>query len=505
MLLLLLLTVASLASATTTAQGWSNGNVPGFARSAIFAPGFKNTLAKGAAASWNNQRLCSLRQGVDLYSSGPRAAYRTYGEQVYFWNLYKSGRGNLAAFPGTSNHGSGTALDLAQTRMRAWIDSHGGLGWRKIEAFSEWWHVNYTTPQPYPNPGPLASTPTLRVGSRGACQAPFVRELESRLRFSHPDGTFQASTAGAVKRFEKRHHWKHPDGVATASTWNKLRGTTRGTVTLALTTPRMRGPDVKVVQGLLNARFIELRYKSRVTVDGVYGPQTALRVKLFQRAVHITADGRVGPTTLRKLRTSARAPTLPQPTTTPPKPSTPIQPRVAFTQRSPNHGTRWTGIGAIVVHTTEGFDRDEAPSHVNGLHDLGSFFANPSSQVASHVANDRNGASARFVADNLRAWHVGRHNTYSLGIEQLGFARFTRAQWLHRKAQLDSTAAWIAYWSVKYKIPIRRCTTAANGDLKTHGVCSHGQLDPRNRSDPGAGYPFDYVIARARSLAGSGV
>jgi LAS superfamily LD-carboxypeptidase LdcB len=30
------------------------------------------------------------------------SAYRTYAKQVELWNLYKSGRGNLAALPGSS-------------------------------------------------------------------------------------------------------------------------------------------------------------------------------------------------------------------------------------------------------------------------------------------------------------------------------------------------------------------------------------------------------------------
>lgn len=39
--------------------------------------------------------------------------WRSYDRQVKLYNDYRSGRGNLAAKPGTSNHGKGTAVDMA--------------------------------------------------------------------------------------------------------------------------------------------------------------------------------------------------------------------------------------------------------------------------------------------------------------------------------------------------------------------------------------------------------
>lgn len=37
---------------------------------------------------------------------------RSIATQQHYWNLYQQGRGNLAAWPGTSNHGWGVAVDL---------------------------------------------------------------------------------------------------------------------------------------------------------------------------------------------------------------------------------------------------------------------------------------------------------------------------------------------------------------------------------------------------------
>ncbi|MEA2271692.1 MAG: hypothetical protein QOI98_400 [Solirubrobacteraceae bacterium] len=110
--------------------------------------GIKVFLRKDAAIAWEAMRRISLRgRGVDLYPLGGASAYRTVAQQQYFWDLYQSGRGNLAARPGTSNHGWGNAVDLAAPPMRSAVDALGSsYGWRKVEAPSEWWHVNYVGP-----------------------------------------------------------------------------------------------------------------------------------------------------------------------------------------------------------------------------------------------------------------------------------------------------------------------------------------------------------------------
>ena len=85
-----------------------------------------------------------MMYGVDLYPAGPFSAYRSYAQQLYLYEQYLSGQGNLAAVPGTSSHEYGIALDLADPSMRTVIDEIGSrYGWAKTEASSEWWHVNY--------------------------------------------------------------------------------------------------------------------------------------------------------------------------------------------------------------------------------------------------------------------------------------------------------------------------------------------------------------------------
>jgi peptidoglycan hydrolase-like protein with peptidoglycan-binding domain len=164
-----------------------NGKLPKSALAPI--PG--GELAKDAAAAWNAP---GGPADAGLRPTGSQSSYRTYDEQVALYKLYQEGRGNLAAVPGTSNHGWGVAVDLAETWMRTWMDEHGAaFGWRKTEAFSEWWHVNYDGSKHFP------TFETLKRGSKGKR----VKHFTKRLAFIHrPNGA--AYLKRAPGRYGKR-------------------------------------------------------------------------------------------------------------------------------------------------------------------------------------------------------------------------------------------------------------------------------------------------------------
>lgn len=171
-----------------------------------------------------------------------------------------------------------------------------------------------------------------------------------------------------------------------------------------------------------------------------------------------------------------------------------MAPRPEVTVWSPNQSSRWGRRPVLIVlHTSE------APN-IRGLRDLrelGALFSRRSAQVASHVANDSEGNDARFVADERAAWHAAGWNSISLGIEQVGYASQSRRVWLGRRAQLLNTAEWLAFWSRKYSIPLQR-GQVSGGQVTRRGVVFHSQLNPRTRTDPGAGYPLDVVLEMAR-------
>ncbi|MEZ4445836.1 MAG: DUF2272 domain-containing protein [Polyangiaceae bacterium] len=78
-----------------------------------------------------------------------------------------------------------------------------------------------------------------------------------------------------------------------------------GTRTLKLTSPRMRGDDVRRVQTAVG-----------VPVDGIYGPVTTEAVRAYQQQQGLEADGVVGPKTAAALERTPAATTTTTPTTT---------------------------------------------------------------------------------------------------------------------------------------------------------------------------------------------
>lgn len=177
-------------------------------------------LAVSAAAAWNAP---GGPADAGLKPTGPRSSYRTYAEQEEFWAAYQAG-GNLAARPGTSNHGLGIAVDLASEWMRSWIDEHGAeFGWGKIEAPGEWWHVNYVGGVKFP---------TFRMMKKGA-HGKRVERMTRRLTFIHapggkaflkgPSDKFTKTVEDAVKAFQQTFKLE-VDGIVGPKTAGKING-----------------------------------------------------------------------------------------------------------------------------------------------------------------------------------------------------------------------------------------------------------------------------------------
>lgn len=176
-----------------------------------------------------------------------------------------------------------------------------------------------------------------------------------------------------------------------------------------------------------------------------------------------------------------------------------LRPRIVVRTASPNRSKRSADISLIVLHSTEGKNYPKSTADLKGL---GAWFSNPAAQVSCHVATDGDGQSARYVADEDKAWHCAGYNSASLGIEQVGFAADSRTAWLARRPQLRETARWIASWSRTHKIPIRK-GAVSNGVVTRSGVLRHSDLGPMGggHHDPGSGYPFGLVLLTARYYA----
>lgn len=150
----------------------------------------------------------------------------------------------------------------------------------------------------------------------------------------------------------------------------------------------------------------------------------------------------------------------------------------------------------LAVHTTEGIMRAV---------DLRAWEAWPGS---SHASNDETGVLLTpedgFVPYERAAWTLRAGNSISENIEQCGWARWTRAEWLARPKLLDTTARWLADRSKARGIPIRRLTPQQIRNREP-GILGHADYTyatgDGTHSDPGTGYPWDVVLAGARAYA----
>lgn len=185
-------------------------------------------LRADAAASFARM----LKAGMP--KAGLVVAGRTLAQQRYLYNLWKAGKGNLAAYPNANApHIRGLAFDATRgSKMQRWLVKGGAVmsrsGSEHIQAndygfyrtvVGEAWHFFY-----YPNrdrKGKAAKStgavnPTLRLGSKGAA----VKALQGKLGI-RKDGIFGPKTRQAVIRYQ-RGHGLAADGIVGSKTRSKL-------------------------------------------------------------------------------------------------------------------------------------------------------------------------------------------------------------------------------------------------------------------------------------------
>lgn len=89
-------------------------------------------------------------------------------------------------------------------------------------------------------------------------------------------------------------------------------------------------------------------------------------------------------------------------------------------KKSPNQGPRNSKIQYIVIHTAQGT--------FNGAL---SWLCNPKSKVSSHYLISKEGKIVNLVPIDKKAWHVGKANSMTIGIENEGDC--TKQNWITPK------------------------------------------------------------------------
>lgn len=132
----------------STTVGWENGKQ---VQLTLVDIGNGKKLRAEAAVRYRAMYEAAKRDGVIL---SPNSAFRTMEEQTRLYNLYLSGKGNLAAKPGYSNHQGGRSLDLNTgtgvtgylSKVYRWLFSNAADYGFKNDVKGEPWHWTYYGP-----------------------------------------------------------------------------------------------------------------------------------------------------------------------------------------------------------------------------------------------------------------------------------------------------------------------------------------------------------------------
>ena len=153
-------------------------------------------------------------------------------------------------------------------------------------------------------------------------------------------------------------------------------------------------------------------------------------------------------------------------------------------------GTReLSRIRLIVLHSAEALSAEA----------VGRWFADPRAQGSAHFGVDQDSIQ-RYLPLRAVPWGAPGVNSDGVHIEQCGYARWTRDGWLRRDEMLDRVAWLMAVLARRLDIPLR---SLSDEELRRgeRGVTTHRQCTlvyGGTHTDPGAGYPLDWVLARAR-------
>lgn len=157
----------------------------------------------------------------------------------------------------------------------------------------------------------------------------------------------------------------------------------------------------------------------------------------------------------------------------------------------------------IVLHDTESHD-------TAGIGDISGIFAfwhtqkNPDGSLAeygAHFVVDADGNVGQGGQVDQLQWHVGGLNTGSIGIEQVGFASFTKLIWKRkRRQQLYAVARILAWAHTHHGIPLKVPANPADPGVTTHRLVGQAGIDTSGHTDPGAGYPLGFLVTLAKMM-----
>jgi N-acetyl-anhydromuramyl-L-alanine amidase AmpD len=165
---------------------------------------------------------------------------------------------------------------------------------------------------------------------------------------------------------------------------------------------------------------------------------------------------------------------------------------------SPNFNKPWRPrvVRGIVIHTMECAETPNAAASV-----ARNWFALSKSKVSAHYCVDDK-KIVQCVQDEHIAWHAGKVNDWTIGVELAGKASQTPAQWqdAYSLGQLDLCAELVASLCAKYSIPMLRLDSdgikLALPGIFGHVDATRAYTTKGGHWDPGPAFPWDAFLKR---------
>ena len=163
------------------------------------------------------------------------------------------------------------------------------------------------------------------------------------------------------------------------------------------------------------------------------------------------------------------------------------KPHIDYRAKNGIHHGAMTPV-RIVLHDTESHDT----AGITDIAGIYNFWVSQGLGYGAQFIVDKDGNIGQGGTVHQEMWHVGNYNGGSVGIEQIGFASYTEAEWKHENlAQLIKVSRLIAWMHKEYAIPIQH---DINAGVCTHADVGHAGIDPSGHTDPGPNYPLTMVL-----------
>lgn len=146
----------------------------------------------------------------------------------------------------------------------------------------------------------------------------------------------------------------------------------------------------------------------------------------------------------------------------------------------------------VVLHSTESHDH---PGTIDVTGVL-KFLEKTEDELGVHFVVDKEGNAGQGARINQVCYHAKGANSFSLGIEQIGFAYHTHWDRSDRTRQLEKVAKFLAWLSKDRGIPLKHSTT--------HGIAMHSDILAGGHTDPGPNYPLSHVLKLAKKYKKTG-